>query len=198
MLSPRFQGQKKESTTCSNYSIYWCLNNSTETSYSLISPLSSHAFQLSLPCNWNEMPETIKNSAKHPDYGAESSSCENEAHLSSCNESHTNSRPQAWSRVARVPNCTKNVCISQARLRKEPREGRVWDHCPKGWRVGEGKAQFSAQLKILKLWNQQAGTGKDLTRRKEWEFELLLMGTWGLNLRKVKLVAESIISATQH
>lgn len=91
------------------------------------------------------MPETTKNSAKRPDYGAESSSCENEAHLS-CNESYTNSRHQAWSRVARVPNCTKNLRISQARLRKEPREGKVRDHCPRGWRAGEGKAQFSAQL----------------------------------------------------
>lgn len=36
---------------------------------------------------WNEMPERAKSSAKRPDYGAESGSRENEAHLS-CNESH--------------------------------------------------------------------------------------------------------------
>lgn len=29
----------------------------------------------------------------------------------------------------------------------------------------------------LRLWNQQAGTGKDLTRKKEWEFELLFRVT---------------------
>lgn len=69
---------------------------------------------------WNEMPERAKSSAKRPDYGAESSSWENEAHLS-CNESHTNSRPQARSRVARVPNCTKK-CL---RLDSERNLGRA-------------------------------------------------------------------------